>query len=226
MAAPGFSAGTLRFLRGLDKNNAKAWFDAHRCDYENDLLEPAKIFVEALGDKLHTFAPGVIAEPRINGSIRRMNRDLRFSKDKRPYKNYLDLNFPEGRKDTGMCGVSFFIRVTPKSLVLGAGAHMFAPDKLKAYRDAVLDEKRGREIHELTRKLSKTGYRVSGLHFARPPRGMPADHPRAELLRHAGLYAYLEIPAGEDTIGPRLLADSTAHFKKLHPLNEWLLAMT
>jgi len=225
MPAPGFSEGTLRFLRGLDKNNAKAWFDAHRDEYEAELLEPAKVFVEALGDKLHAFAPDVIAEPRINGSIRRMNRDLRFSKDKRPYKNYLDLNFPEGRKDTGMCGVSFFLRVTPKSLVLGAGSHMFAPDKLKAYRKAVLEEKPGRKLQALIPKLAKARYHVGGQDLAKPPRGVPADHPRADLLRYTGLYAHIE-QAVDDAIGPGLIAECVKHFKKLHPLNEWLIEST
>ncbi len=224
MAAPGFSAGTLRFLRGLDKNNSKAWFDAHRDEYEAELLEPAKVFVEVLGSKLHSFAPRAVDEPRINGSIRRLNRDLRFSKDKRPYKNYLDLNFPEGRSDMGMCGVSFFIRVTPKSLMLGAGSHIFAPDKLKAYRRAVLDDTKGKTIAALVNTLTKAGYSVGGCTFAKPPRGVPADHPRGTLLRHDGLYAYLECPVEENAIGAKLVAESAKHFKKLHPLNEWLLA--
>lgn len=223
MAAPGFTAGTLRFLRGLDKNNAKPWFDMHRGKYEAELLEPAKAFVEALGDTLHGFAPGVMAEPRINGSIRRMNRDLRFSKDKRPYKNYLDLNFPEGRKDTGMCGVSFFMRVTPKSLVIGAGAHFFAPDKLKAYRAAVLDDEAGEAIAAIVKKIAKSGYHVGAKSFAKPPRGVPADHPRADLLRHSGLYAYVETPVDEKAIGAGLMKIAAAHFKKLHPINEWLI---
>lgn len=80
----GFGKETLRFLRELGRNNERAWFEAHRDDYEAHYLAPAISLVEALGERLVKIAPAVCVEPRVNGSIFRINRDVRFSKDKTP----------------------------------------------------------------------------------------------------------------------------------------------
>jgi len=86
----GFPPEGLAFLDGLARDNTKAYFDAHRATYESALLEPAKAFVVALGEELHTrVSPAIRAEPRVNGSILRINRDTRFSADKTPYKDHL-----------------------------------------------------------------------------------------------------------------------------------------
>ena len=107
----GFPDGTLKFLRGLRKNNTKTWFDAHRSDYDNFYVAPAKSFVEAIGVRLKRIAPAIVAEPIINGSIFRINRNVRFSNDKRPYKDHLDFSFWEGEKK-GSSSALFF-RVSP-----------------------------------------------------------------------------------------------------------------
>ena len=98
-----FSDETLRFLSALATNNSKTWFDAHRSAYEQHLLAPAKAFVADMGEALRELAPDVHAEPRVNGSIFRINRDTRFSKDKRPYKDYLALWFWQGRRRSREC---------------------------------------------------------------------------------------------------------------------------
>ena len=83
-AFDGFPKTATTFLKGLAKNNSKAWFDANRADYESGLLEPCKDFVVAIGPKLAKIAPDIHAEPKVSGSIMRINRDTRFSKDKTP----------------------------------------------------------------------------------------------------------------------------------------------
>jgi len=93
----GFPREGLEFLAGLAEDNSRAYFDAHRDIYEAALLAPAKAFVVALGEELRArVAPGLRAEPRVNGSILRINRDTRFTTDKRPYKEHLDFWFWEG----------------------------------------------------------------------------------------------------------------------------------
>jgi uncharacterized protein (DUF2461 family) len=127
VAFTGFSADGLRFLAGLAANNDKAWFDANRVAYDDGLIEPARELVVDVGERLAAFVPDINAEPRVNGSIFRINRDLRFSKDRRPYKEHLDLMWWRGagrsRERPG-----FFFRLTPATLLLGAGMHRFAPD--------------------------------------------------------------------------------------------------
>jgi uncharacterized protein (TIGR02453 family) len=87
----GFAEEGLRFLDELALNNNKQWFDSHRPQFDEYLLEPAKAYVVEVGARLQErISPGIHAEPRINGSIMRMNRDIRFSKDKSPYKTWFD----------------------------------------------------------------------------------------------------------------------------------------
>ena len=136
-AFTGFPAAGLEFLAGIARDNTKAYFDANRTAYETGLLEPAKAFVVALGDELHArVSPGIRAEPRVNGSILRINRDTRFSTDKSPYKVHIDLWFWEGagpsRERPG-----YFVRLRPSTVTIGAGMHRFDRPLLEAYRAAV-----------------------------------------------------------------------------------------
>src|SRR3954449_1540080 len=145
-AFAGFPSEGLEFLEGLAADNSRDYFEAHRSTYEAALLQPAKDFVVALGEELSArVSPGLRAEPRINGSILRINRDTRFSSDKRPYKEHVDLWFWEGegpsRERPGL-----FLRLRPATVTLGAGMHRFEPGALAAYRAAVADETAGRAL--------------------------------------------------------------------------------
>ena len=124
-----FSRELPTFLGDLTANNSKKWFDAHRKDYEALYVEPAKAFVEAMGPALQKLSPGVRAEPRVNGSLMRINRDTRFSKDKTPYKTTLDLMFTEGEGKMRLCP-GFYFRISADELGMGAGMHGFDPDRL------------------------------------------------------------------------------------------------
>jgi len=133
-AFAGFPREGLEFLEGLAKDNTREYFDIHRDTYQSALLQPAKDFVVALGEELQArVAPGIRAEPRINGSILRINRDTRFSADKRPYKEHVDFWFWEGgapsRERPGL-----FMRLRPATVTLGAGMHRFEPPTLTPRR--------------------------------------------------------------------------------------------
>ena len=89
----GFSRRTVSFFRDLARNNNRPWFAAHRDDYENHVLAPAKSFVTALGARLKTIAPPIAAVPAVNKSIFRIFKDTRFSLDPAPYKTNLGIYF-------------------------------------------------------------------------------------------------------------------------------------
>src|SRR3954447_12759897 len=89
MTFNGFPKETFAFLEGIAAHNEKAWFEDHRDLYEAGYVAPARAFVETLGPKLKKVSPTVQFEPKVNGSLSRINRDIRFSKDKRPYKDHL-----------------------------------------------------------------------------------------------------------------------------------------
>ena len=135
MGFEGFGPGLLDFLRGLREHNSREWFQAHYGEYQRFLVEPAREFVAAIGNDLTRLGEDVHAEPRVGGSILRINRDTRFAKDKTPYKSHLDLWFWQGhgasRERPG-----YFIRLAPERLTLGAGMHVL-PDRALLRKDGL-----------------------------------------------------------------------------------------
>jgi uncharacterized protein (TIGR02453 family) len=220
----GFQKQTLRFLEGLRANNDKEWFEAHRADYEAHFLAPARAFAEALAPRLRKIDRDVVVEPRVNGSIMRINRDIRFSKDKSPYKDHLDLWFWTGDRK-GWNSSGFFFRLTPERLILGAGMHHFEPEALARYRKAVLDPKRGAALAKLAESLRAAGYVVGEEAYKKVPAGAPADHPRAALLRHGGLHVGYDgkLPAALKTAG--FVDFAAEHYAAIAPVHRWLRAL-
>ena len=221
MAFSGFGDATFRFMRDLGRNNDKAWFQAHRAAYEEDLLEPAMAFIEAIGPLLARFSPGVRAEPKIGGSMMRINRDTRFSPDKRPYKDHLDMTFKLGPVKTSP---GYWFRLTPKELILGAGMHMLDKPDLERYRKAVDAERSGAELAKIVTKEERAGYDVGGEHYKRVPAGFAPDHPREALLRHAGVYVGTDMKVPAEAKTARFPAFCAARYQKMAPLMDWLSA--
>lgn len=220
----GFPKATFSFLRGLSKNNKKAWFDAHKDDYESFYVEPALAFVRELGLRLRKIRKSVQFDPKVGGSVMRIYRDVRFSKDKRPYKDHLDLFFWEGAKK-GWDSPGFFLRLEHDELWLGAGMHQFVDgSQLAMYRKAVADARRGKKLEALVTKLRKAGYTVGGQELKKVPKGFDPDHDRADLLKHKGLWAGIETKIPKEASSAKLVGWCAAHFEKLAPISEWLLS--
>jgi uncharacterized protein (TIGR02453 family) len=216
----GFPPAALAFLAGLRANNSRAWFDAHRRDYERDLVEPAKAFVREAAPVLERLAPGIRAEPRVLGSIFRINRDTRFSPDKRPYKDHLDFWFWHGERAAAVSGL--FLRLTPDEVWVGAGAHDLQKETLTRYRAAVCDPVAGRALVEIGRALDEAGIGVGGQALRRPPSGWnPAPEAAPFLLRKA-LFSAVTEPARVATEAG-FLDQVEAHWARLAPLHLWLV---
>jgi len=226
MAFDGFPKQTLTFLRGLGKNNNKAWFDDHRADYDAYFIEPAKAFVAAMGDKLVSIAPHVSAEPKVNGSIFRINRDVRFSKDKTPYKDHLDLWFWEG-PDRKQGSSGFYFRLRDKALMLGVGMHGFPKELLAKYRSAVADDATGKPLVAAQKKVEKAGYTLEGIGYKKVPRGFDPEHPRAELLKHGALHCGITLsPLPAEVHSKKLVTLCMGHWRKMAPVHRWLVELT
>ena len=225
MTFEGFPRGTTQFLAELSKHNDKAWFDRHREDYQACYVEPAKAFVEAMAPKLKKLSADVHAEPRVNGSIFRINRDVRFSKDKRPYKDHLDLWFwqgPEGRRSKECPG--YFFRMTPTQLYVGAGMHQLDKKALDRYRARVADDASGRPLEAALKKATKLeGARVGGETYKRVPKGYDPEHPRAALLRHSGLFVEWLGPIPKEATTPGFTSWVVERYRAFAPVQEWLV---
>ena len=219
----GFPEGTFRFLRGLARDNSKAWFDAHRGDYQAFYVDAARDFVAALGPRLRRISPTVAYDPRVNGSLFRINRDVRFSKDKTPYKNHMDLWFWHGgRRGWGSPG--FFFRMFADRLIVGVGMHRFEKDQLETYRRAVVDDRSGKALAKALDRVRSAGPYVIGAPTRKTvPRGFDPDHPRAALLLHDGLTAEHDGSIDASARTARFVDVCAGHFKAMWPVGAWLL---
>jgi uncharacterized protein (TIGR02453 family) len=213
----GFPRQTLDFLAGLAFNNEKAWFDAHREDYQRYYVEPSRAFVNDMGARLRKLSPRVQFEPKVGGSMMRVNRDTRFSKDKTPYKTSLSLWFWEG-KDRNWQGSGFWFSLDPRRVAVGVGLYMMEPELMARFRKRVANDQTGRA-------LEKLGIEVHGEKYKRVPKPYPADHPRAELLKLQGCYAYVEEKPPRELGSPKFVEWCASRWKRMLPLHRWLLPL-
>lgn len=219
----GFPRQTLTFLRELRRNNSTTWFETHRDDYERLWLGPARRFVAAVAPGLRSISGDVIADPRINGSIFRINRDTRFTSDKTPYKDHLDLWFWEGERRTAVSG--YFFRLTPEALSLGAGSHRFDRDRLAAYRAAVTDRRSFASLRRAVTKVERSGWEVAGEHYQRAPRGFEVPGGAAErLIRHNALWVAEASPDTGLIESAGLVEHCVRRWASAAPLHRWLVA--
>jgi uncharacterized protein (TIGR02453 family) len=220
-AFSGFTEETVRFFNGLRRNNNRDWFAAHREIFDQHVMEPAKSFVVAVGEKLRKAVPGIIAVPLVNKSIFRINRDTRFSLDPSPYKTNLGLYFWEGTKSR-MESPGFYFHVEPPDLFLGSGMYMLPDNLMVRYRHAVVDPKLGKELQKILTALARRKeYEIGGKHYNRVPAGYDCAHPNAELLKHNGLWVGYETTIPEEFYSARLVDYCFERYEPLLPLHRW-----
>ena len=219
----GFSQETLAFLAELELHNHKAWFDVNRSRFEAVVMEPARQFVEGVGAAVQAFAPEVHADPRTDKSIFRFHRDVRFSKDKAPFKTHLGILWWEGTRAKMGCS-GFYFQLEANRAMLGAGLYMIPKELVGQYRDAVADVHGGRALLAAAAQVEAAGYKIEGRNAKRVPKGYPADLPQSDFLRHDGLYAWRafdEVPAA--LFGDGAAAFAAEHFAAMEPLHRWLV---
>jgi len=222
----GFSPDLIVFLRNLRDNNTTGWFKAHRDGYEYYLLDPAREFILALGERLRDVAPDIIYDPRINRSIFRLNRDTRFSADKTPYKTHLALWFWEGAGKRMDCS-GFYFHLESDSFMLGTGIYCFNPKLLERYRETVADKRTGAALVRAIADVAAGGdYRLGGEHYKRVPRGYDASHERADLLRYNGLYVGIDGPVPGEMFSSGIVDYCVERFRAMLPVHRWLVKLT
>lgn len=222
----GFPKECLTFYRGLARNNSKQWFEQHRNEFDEQVLGPARQFVEAMGDAFARLSPGIHADPRTDKSIFRIYRDVRFSKDKRPFKTNLAIWFWEGSGKRMECS-GYYFHLDPGALMLGTGIYMFPKQMLKEYRDSVVHPKYGPELGRAVRSILKKGpYSLGGEFYKKVPRGYPGDQANAEFLLYNGLWAGMEVKVPGEVFSSALVEYCYKRYKDMSPLHEWLLNLT
>jgi uncharacterized protein (TIGR02453 family) len=219
-----FTPGALTFFRGLAKNNNKEWFEAHRAEYENEVREPMRELIGEMDARIAKFAPEIGGDPK--RSMFRINRDIRFSKDKSPYKTNAGCWFNH-RAATRKVGseanegsAGYYFHFQPGHSFLGAGVWMPPRPQLNKLRDAI--NEKPKPFLEMTRGIPK---RFDGLTdegaLKRMPRGYAEDHPAAKYLRFQSFTTGREL-TDADITSPKLPALLAREYEALLPLVRWI----
>ncbi|MDH4048893.1 MAG: DUF2461 domain-containing protein [Gammaproteobacteria bacterium] len=183
-----FKPETLEFLRELAANNNREWFAENKKRYEEQVLDVALNFIQSMHDPLRKIAPHFTAVPkRVGGSLMRVYRDTRFSKDKIPYKTNIGIQFRhEKAKDVHAPG--FYLHIHPDEVFLGAGIWRPESSALAALRDRI-DAKPAEWLRARDDKKFRAHFQLGGEVLTRPPKGFARDHPQIEDIKRKDFIA-------------------------------------
>ena len=203
----GWPKPALRFFKDLHRDNSKAFFDAHREVYETGVRQP---MVALLAELERDVGAGWETK------MFRINRDLRFARDKRPYNEHIGAVFMSSRRATG-----FYMQMSGEGLYVAVGTHEMAPDQLARYRTAVAG-KDGERLARVVNTLVKGGYSVAEASLRRVPAGYPPDHPRGDLLRRTSLMPSRSWRPGPWLYSAEALRRVRGVWRDAKPLTGWL----
>jgi len=200
MSFTGFGERLVDFYEGLEADNSKAYWTDHKAVYEEDVHAP---MVELLAELEPEFGQGKVFRPY---------RDVRFSKDKSPYKTQCG----------AIAGDSYYVQVDANGLLVASGYYRTGSDQVERYRVAVADDRRGAELAVLLDRLRGEQYTIEGETLKRAPRGVGADHPRLDLLRHKSLHGARRWPPDDVLHGRECLDRVRNAWHALDALTRWL----
>ncbi len=207
-AHPGFSRAAFAWFAGLEADNSRSWFAAHRDTYEQEVRGPLAALLEELAAD-------------VDGDVRlfRQHRDTRFSPDKSPYKTRTyGVIMPGSGTEAGL-----YAELSREGLFAGTGYYELAPDQLARFREAVASEEAGPVLEEAMAAVRQAGVETYGEALKTAPRGYPRDHPRVGLLRHKSLVAGRRLKPGRSGIAAGdALEHARSTWAACAPLTEWL----
>ncbi len=210
----------FEFLADLADNNERAWFKANQERFEASVREPTLQFVREFEGPLRAISSHYVADDRkVGGSIFRIFRDVRFSKDKSPYKTHTGIQFRhEAGKDAHAPG--FYLHLAPNEVFVGIGVWRPAREQLAAIRKAIAADTAGWNAVK-SQVLASGRLRLGGESLSRPPRGFEKDHPAIEDLRRKDFILVGDMVEA-DVLGDDLCHTVGEHFREAAPLVAWL----
>ncbi len=207
MAFSGFGRDALSFFAGLEADNSKAYWTANVSTFEQSVRNPMRALV---GEVDESFRPLVVFRP---------HRDVRFAKDKSPYKTHIGaVGELEG-------GSIVYVQLSSRGLMAACGYYMMATDQLERYRAAVGDDRTGPGLESAIKEVTKAKLTVShggGEPLKTAPRGYPRDHPRIRLLQWKGVIGSREFGAPSWLFGAGAIKQVEQAWEATAPLSRWL----
>jgi uncharacterized protein (TIGR02453 family) len=201
MAFSGIPIAALDFYEDLEADNSKVFWSAHKHIYDDSVKAPIDALVLELTDE---FGPGKFFRPY---------RDVRFSKDKRPYKDHQGVWFTESRR---------YFHVSAAGLLVGGGYYEMASDQIARLRRAVDEDVTGSALLKAIQSAERAGLEVGGAQLTRVPSGFPKDHPRQDLLRRKSITVHRQFGSPEWLTTKRAKTEVTKAWRAMEPIIDWL----
>ncbi len=220
----GFADSDARFFHALAKHQDREWFQTHKHEYEEGWVAPMNALLGEVLEKIRPFFRRYdLGQPKVF----RIYRDVRFSRDKSPYKTHIGGYIPLKGKGAGPgLPAALYVHFGTETMI-GAGHHMMDPKQIDRYRKAVLDERRGKELVAMLVSLKKAGFTIESHELLKNvPRDMDPDHPRADLLKRKALTAAFPKVPRQLIVSRKLIDWLVSETKHVAPLVEWLAAAT
>ena len=215
-----FEPRTLRFLEELKANNNREWFKEHKSRYEDDVLDVALRFIMSMQEPLEGLAPRFTAVPtRVGGSLMRVYRDTRFSKNKLPYKTNIGIQFRhEQAKDVHSPG--YYVHIEPDEVFLGAGMWRPDSDSLRGIRERIAAKPQEWQRALSDRSFSRH-FSLGGEKLTRPPRGFDKGHACIADIKRKSFIAVRTLDVG-DCLNPQFQKTVETSFKSAEPFMRFL----
>lgn len=210
-----FTKKTFKFLRDLEKNNNRDWFEANKHHYEEFVREPALAYIEAMAPHLKKISPHFIASPKkVGGSLMRVYRDVRFSKDKTPYKTNIGIQFRHAAgKDVHAPG--FYLHIESREVFVAGG--IWHPDSPTVGNVRLHMDENRTEWKKLSKQLTTKGFALHGDSLKKAPRGYDPEHPLIDDLKRKDFIAVQNVNAAT-VIEKDFVKKSAALFASTRPL--------
>jgi len=224
MSFNGFPKKSITFLKKLENNNNLVWFEEHKVEYEKYIRDVSRDFVVEMGEHLQVLVPSINAIPKVNGSLFRIYRDLRFSKDKTPMKKRVGIIFTQGQgKRTQLS--AFYLHFSAHEVFHAVGIRAFTDVSRAAYREFIKNDKNREVLHEIFEVLKREGFETSPAHYKRIPKGFE-NLSHNYLALNSSVFAFTQTQNISILYSSDIIDYSFKVYESMYELQKWVYEMT